>query len=182
MTVSRTLFWGATAALLSALALVWLGSSVHKDYGYEDVVQEHAWGSINARLLGNDRYTDGHNTVRGSPYNLIVSASFANALSERITQGCTVNFENIVLTGIGQTTSAFSDKHSIAVVRKDYEGIMYAVFGTGLIHLDYQDYKLRGKLSFTKECGEIPEQEINMSIAKKYTEELITLLDRLMGI
>lgn len=182
MTVRGILGWGAAVALFSLLVIVWLGSSVHKDYGYEFVVQEHAWGSIKARLLGNDRYADSRNTVRGSPYNLIVSVSFSDSVSAKFANECVVTFNEIKLIGTGQITPAFSDSHTIAVARKDYLGIMEASYGTGQIHLKFQDYKLHGKLSFSGECGGIPELVFNMSVARKYTEEYITFFDRLMGI
>ncbi len=182
LTVRATLCWCAAVALLSMIVIVLLGLSVHKDHGYEYVEQERAWGSINVRLLGNDRYIDNRNTIRGSPYNLMVSATFSNAFSEKFANKCVVTFGEITLTGTGHMTPEFSDKQSIAIARKNYLGIMVASYGTGQIHLNFQDYKLHGKLSFSAECGGIPELEFNMTLARKYTEEIITFFDRLMGI
>ena len=75
------------------------------DYGFKDIKNRFAWGTVRGRLHSTDERIDEKHTIRGSPYRLFVGVFLG------ITDGADCRLTLQTMTLIGESGVRYTNAH-----------------------------------------------------------------------
>jgi hypothetical protein len=146
-----------------------------KSFGFEDAIASSHYGTFHARLLGTDTKENDTTTVRGGPYQLLISWKPSASY-----QQCHINIRAINLSSRASSIAAIA---AFGTGRaRDEDGTTIFSFPNTWLPYEMQLLHLNAALECPRGCLPGSSQQLLLMMEPKFDERKITLWDKLMGI